>query len=338
MLREVHGVHGVTATMTGVGALPRTRGVTVDAALWTLVAAFALGLVVSGPAFDPLVDGWLSNLTTALPGLLLVSRGRRRGGPAGRELVLLGTGALLWTLGGLNTTLAAAQHRDLPFPSWGDVCYLAVPVLVFVSLISRIRREHAGTQAAVWLDGAVGACGAATLVAVLVGPLVSGTGGPFDVAVAAAYPLSDLVLLAVISGITVARGFRPGRSWLWLQVGLTVFTAADVIYALRVSHGSYVVGTPLDVLWSIGLTAVATGARCSSTSGAGSTPTCPRRSPCCSSTSTTSRRSTTPSATTWATSCCSSTPTSRCTWRRAATAGSSCTTRSRTTTARAGSG
>ncbi len=253
----------MTATMTGVGILPRTRAGTADAALWALVAAYALGLVASGPAFDPLVDGWLSNLTTALPGLLLLSRGRRRGGPAGRELALLGTGALLWTLGGLNTTLAAAQHHELPFPSWGDVCYLAFPVLVFVSLISRIRREHAGTQAAVWLDGAVGACGAATLVAVLVGPLVSGTGGSFDVAVAAAYPLSDLVLLAVISGITVARGFRPGRSWLWLQLGLTVFTAADVLYALRVSHGSYVVGTPLDALWSIGLTAVATGARSS---------------------------------------------------------------------------
>lgn len=45
------------------------------------------------------------------------------------------------------------------------------------------------------------------------------------------------------------------------MVGLLVFAAADVVYALRVSHGTYVLGTPVDALWSLGLTAIATSAR-----------------------------------------------------------------------------
>ena len=35
------------------------------------------------------------------------------------------------------------------------------------------------------------------------------------------------------------------------------FCAADVVYALRITHGSYVIGTPLDALWSVGMTMMA---------------------------------------------------------------------------------
>jgi diguanylate cyclase (GGDEF)-like protein len=73
--------------------------------------------------------------------------------------------------------------------------------------------------------------------------------------------LSDLVLVAVVVGITVSCGLRPGRSWLWLLAGLLVFATADVVYALRVAHATYVLGTPLDALWSAGMTMIATSGR-----------------------------------------------------------------------------
>jgi hypothetical protein len=42
--------------------------------------------------------------------------------------------------------------------------------------------------------------------------------------------------------------------------GLTVFTVADVVYAFRVSTNGYELGTPLDAMWSVGLTLVSTWA------------------------------------------------------------------------------
>jgi diguanylate cyclase len=48
-----------------------------------------------------------------------------------------------------------------------------------------------------------------------------------------------------------------GRQWSLLVAGLVVFTAADVVYALQVTADTYVVGTPLDAGWAIGLALMA---------------------------------------------------------------------------------
>ena len=51
---------------------------------------------------------------------------------------------------------------------------------------------------------------------------------------------------------------------MWLAAGLLVFCAADVIFALRVTAGTYEVGTPVDLLWPLGMAIMASapGARC----------------------------------------------------------------------------
>lgn len=170
-------------------------GTLIDGAMWTLLACFVLGLLFHGAHFEPLVDGWLGSLTTTLPSLALLARARRRRGSARRELLLIGIGALLWSIGGINVVLAAAQDRPLPFPSWVDLAFLCFPVLVFVALASRVRRERSGLQHAVWLDSALGALGATTLLAVLLGPLING-----------------------VSGGLLATGWRPptpSRTWCW---------------------------------------------------------------------------------------------------------------------------
>ena len=133
---------------------------------------------------------------------------------------------------------------------------------MFAAVAVRVRREAAGQQATVWLDSALGGLGAATGLAVLLGPVLQGaSGSPLAVGVAVAYPLIDLLLVATVVGVAAACGLRPGRSWLWLMTGLLLFAAADVVYALRVVHDSYALGTPLDALWSVGLTCLATGTR-----------------------------------------------------------------------------
>ncbi|MEB0303537.1 hypothetical protein, partial [Mucilaginibacter sp. 5C4] len=48
-----------------------------------------------------------------------------------------------------------------------------------------------------------------------------------------------------------------GRRWVLLFVGLLVFAAADVLYALQVNANTYVRGTPLAAAWAIGLALLA---------------------------------------------------------------------------------
>ena len=69
--------------------------------------------------------------------------------------------------------------------------------------------------------------------------------------------MSDLLLIAVVAGIAALRGTRTGSRWGLLIVGLMVFAAADVVYALQVTANTYVAGTPLKAGWAIGLALIA---------------------------------------------------------------------------------
>ncbi len=240
----------------------RVRADIPDMLLWALLGGYVLGLAQHGEDFEPVVDGWLGSLTTLLPAMVLLTRAWHRRGAERRELLLLGAGALIWSLGAVYFVLASAQGGTPPFPSWGDVGFLCFPPLVFAAVASRVRRELNGVQGSVWLDSALGALGAAAGLAVLLGPMMgAASGGPLVAVVATAYPLADLLLVATVVGAIAACGLRPGRSWLWLLAGLLVFTAADVVFSLRVSYDTFTLGTPVDALWSLGLTALATGAR-----------------------------------------------------------------------------
>ncbi len=245
-----------------VGWGRRLRAGGVEVVLVGLVAAYLVGLVRHGPEFDPLVDGWLGILTTVLPSLVLLEAARGRTGAARREQLLLAAGALCWSAGAVYLVVSTAAGREVPFPSWADAGYLAFPVLVTAALINRVRRELAGSRRGLWLDATVGALGASCGVAVLLGPVFAqASGQPLETALALAYPLSDLVLVATIAAVTALYGLRPGASWLWLMAGVGLFAVADVVYALRVTIDAYSLGTPLDLLWSLGLTVLAVGSR-----------------------------------------------------------------------------
>jgi diguanylate cyclase (GGDEF)-like protein len=134
--------------------------------------------------------------------------------------------------------------------------YLLVYPLLLAALGVTVRRHRRGLGSWVSLDAAVGSLGAAAVLAVLLRPVLDSTAvGLRSVAtvVALAYPMFDLLLLAAVAGIAAMGQVRTGSRWGLLAAGLTVFAAADVIYALQESAGTYVLGTPLDAGWAIGL-------------------------------------------------------------------------------------
>ncbi len=116
-------------------------------------------------------------------------------------------------------------------------------------------RDRGSFPRALWLDGALGAAGAATALAAALSPVLSATQGDLaTVLVGATYTSADLLLVAMIAGLLAVRG---GSGWLWMAGGLALFCAADVVYALRVTAGSYELGTSLLVWWTAGVSCIA---------------------------------------------------------------------------------
>ena len=81
-----------------------------------------------------------------------------------------------------------------------------------------------------------------------------------------AYPVGDLILLALVVAALALSGWRPGRAWLLLAIGLALSAIADTAYLYQSAKDTYVVGGLLDSMWiasalAIGLVGVAATAR-----------------------------------------------------------------------------
>ena len=212
-------------------------------------------------ATSALWDGWVGNAGYAGCAVLVaqrvVARRRDRVGwtALGCSLVLFTGGAILWT-----TTV---QFWDeIPYPSIADACFLLFYPVAFAAVGLLIRGEVPRVGSAVWSDGLIAALGVAALEASLViAPISHGTkGDAATVATNLAYPIGDLVLVMMVVGAFAMSGWRPGRMLWLLGAGLVIFAAADSVYVLRVTAGTYETGTWLDSLWLVGTFMMATSA------------------------------------------------------------------------------
>ncbi|HEY8719766.1 hypothetical protein, partial [Pengzhenrongella sp.] len=218
------------------------------------------GLIPVGVGwFGPVVDDWLGLLSmwgpAAVCWLAVWRVGFRRS-----EVFLASAAVTSFAAGDTYYVAMVAPDGSLPFPSPADVGYLLFYPLMLAALALAVRRHVRGLALSVWLDSAVGSLGAASVLAVVLSPvLASAMTGSLSMAmvVEVAYPLFDLLLVAAVAGIAALGGVRLGGRWGLLVVGLVVFAAADVVYALQVGAETYVLGTPLDAGWAIGLALMA---------------------------------------------------------------------------------
>ena len=100
---------------------------------------------------------------------------------------------------------------------------------------------------ATWLDGVVAGLGAATLTAAFVfETIVRSIGGsPAEVATNVAYPVGDLVLVALVVGtLTILPTWRNPQL-LVLALGCALLAVGDTVYLFQSSAGTYQVGTLL---------------------------------------------------------------------------------------------
>ena len=225
-----------------------------------LEAAFAIGLVFSGTSGSAFVNIGLAASTQWVPVAIfwLVAY---RTDFARWDVIFAALAVTFSAIGDTYNALAMDRAGLLVFPSPADLGYLLFYPFMVAALIVLVRGQtRREAMASVVLDSTVAGLGAAALLATLLGPVLQSAISGDDVlasVVAVAYPVLDLVLVAVIIGVAASPSLDIGPRWVWLVLGLVIFSAADVVYALLENRGSYVAGTPLDALWALGLACLA---------------------------------------------------------------------------------
>ncbi len=255
MHRLASGIRIRRAGLPSNGSMSVPRSVRiVQVVTGALVVAYLASTILRTPGTPSILyDVWVANLGYAGCTVLCVWRAiaRRRGrwgwGALAGGLLLFTAGSVLWT--------SWVQYfNPVPYPSIADFCFLAFFFMAFLGIGLLVRETVPKTSKTIWVDGFIAALGVAAVEATFViGPISQANSGDFGtVATNIAYPIADLVLVAMVVAVFAVRGWRPGRLWWTLGAGLVIFAAADSVYVLRVTSGTYVTGTPLDSMWLIG--------------------------------------------------------------------------------------
>lgn len=227
-----------------------------------LVVAYTLSTALrrAGTA-SSFFDSWVGNLGYGGCVLLCAWRAATKS-PRRLAWAIIAFSLALFTAGAVLWTTTVQYRNPVPYPSISDVFFLAFYPVAFVGVGLLIHDSLPQVSGGVWLDGLIAALGVAALEATFVISRVShaSRGTPAAVATNIAYPIGDLVLVMMIVSVFAIHGWRPERKWWMLGCGFTVFAAADTLYVLRVTAGTYVTGTPLDSLWLVGTCLVAVAA------------------------------------------------------------------------------
>jgi len=213
--------------------------------LGVLVVGYLIVLIVRpGDESWRWLDNWAVTGFEIVVSCLCILRGFvvRRGRAAP---IMLGLGLLAWSLGDLVLAIESAGGATPPSPSVADAFYLCFYPITYVALMLLVRRKVGGLNAATWLDGAVAAGGAAAICAAFAfhDVSLSAGGGTASVAVNLAYPIGDVLLLAmVVAGTAILPG-RTKAPWLMLAVGYSINTVGDTANLFHAGIGGSQIGT-----------------------------------------------------------------------------------------------
>ena len=233
-----------------------------------LVLVVSLALFSTGAVQRPAAAGWAFAYDVVLynviyiTGAVIAWRTARRSPREGVAWRAIAVALLLNTAANLYYTLFLAHLDPVPIPSVADVLYLASYPALYVALISLIRSRVPRFHPSMWLDGLIGALGATALaVALVLAPSLKIVDGPkAAVLTNLAYPIADVLLLAVLFAVGAILGVRRDRTLLWIAVGLVANLVGDTVYLNRASEGTYIEGGWLDLTWLLGVAFMAWGA------------------------------------------------------------------------------
>jgi two-component system cell cycle response regulator len=225
--------------------------------LAVLFVAFALRAATGfgGGTAESIFENWVYDalLLGAAGGCLLRAALFRRERLA---WALLGLALAVWTAGEIYYEVVLSGQGSIPVPSPADAGYLLFYPIAYAGLIALMRERLGSFSIARWVDGVIVGTAVAALAATLaLGPIVdagTSSGDTLAVATNLAYPICDLILLALVATAAAFEGWSLGARWRVLASGLVVLGVSDVIYLVQAAKGTYVEGSVLDALWPLG--------------------------------------------------------------------------------------
>ncbi len=175
--------------------------------------------------------------------------------------LLVGAGMGSWLAGDIWWVIHA-EDDIVPIPSLADVYFFALYPPLAVAIVMLIRRRVGKLSRMLALDGVIGACAIAGVCAafVLEPVLESATGTLTEKIVTIAYPVLDIVLLALVVEAVALGGWVLSRAWAILAAGLLAFALTDAIYYAQVAAGTYVDSGYLDIGWLVAMVLVGVAA------------------------------------------------------------------------------
>ena len=170
----------------------------------------------------------------------------------------------------IGAGMASSAAGDVVYAVWvpegqmlsvADPLYLAFYPLVYAGIVLLMRERLNRVPTAFRLDALI--CGltlGAVAAAIATGPIDAALQGePVTVLVGLAYPVGDLLLLALTAGMLPILGWRAELRWGLLVVGFMSYAIADTVYLFKASAGTYLEGTWIDACWPIASLLIAVG-------------------------------------------------------------------------------
>ena len=192
--------------------------------VWTALTVLAVAACLVGTLLQP-VD-------TRTPWWLITA-----------SVAMLATGDTIYDY------LTNVLHQDQPFPSLADVPYVCMYPVVALGLARLVRARTPGGDAAAVLDSATVTTSVGLLVWLFVAaPSIVPSADWLTNAVSVAYPLGDVLVLAVLARLFLVPG-PILTSLRLLGLGALGLLGSDVLYTLDVLNNSWSVGGETDLGW-----------------------------------------------------------------------------------------
>ena len=196
------------------------------------------------------VETWgligLSGVIAILAGVIINHPSRKA------PWLLLATAQASFAAGQVSFLVAQAIGTQLPFPSFADLLYLLTYPLYAVGLLIFIRWRTPDRDRRSLIDALTLTAGLALLSWIyLVLPYVHNPALSWlQKSVAIAYPLGDVLVLAMIARL-LAPGTAQARCVQLLTLGVLGLLASDVSFGLLQLNGSFHNGTIVHLGWAI---------------------------------------------------------------------------------------
>jgi diguanylate cyclase (GGDEF)-like protein len=221
--------------------------------------ALHLGFGLGGARLDSFADRWVYDALEILAAGACLSRAVSKRG----ERVawgVLGLGMLSFAVG--DVCFDFLYGGSPPGVSICDAFYLGFYPACYTALALLIRSRVSTFGRALWLDGAIAGLAATSVSAAIVLQVVLSTthGNETTMVVDLAYPVADLVLLAVVIMGFVLTGRTSIRAWATAGLAFAVIASADSLFMYLNATGQYAEGTLLDALWPAAMLLLAVAA------------------------------------------------------------------------------